>query len=738
MRKTRAVAITALVAASAMVFAACGNTNQAESTTSGSQAAGTGSSAAPGTASSAAGSDTASSSAGSETAASGSSGASGSGSAASGSSSSGTASSGTATAGGEDGCGKPHGPYQAPAAKPGSSVKVAWNQVFYSYNAATGHGNAVANANPLYLMNAQSFYYDDKLALINNDSFMTCTLVSKDPLTIKYTINKAAKWSDGVPVSAADLLLTWAAIGGQFGDKNTLIDPDGNAVLPATDDATRPKVVDSANKEVTGKDYDGAFDADSGALKKGFSYVKSSGIKFDASSDAMSLVKEFPEIGDDNQSLTIKYSEFFVDYPFQLAVGVPAHVVAMKALGESDAAKATDDMVAAFKAYHADKNPDSAKRADADKVKKIADFWNTGFDYSELPSDKALYLSSGAYLLKDFKKDQYMTFVKNPDYTWGPIPQVETITYRIIGDATAQVQALQNGEVDLIQPQSTPDVLQSVQALAGQGVKVETGDGATYEHVDLAQNNKGPFDPKSYGGDKDKALKVRQAFLKTIPRDEIIARLIKPLNPNAEVRNSFNVVPGSPAYADTVAQNGSDAYKSVDIEGAKKLLAEAGVPNPTVRFMYADNNPRRANEYKLIAASASQAGFKLVDGKNINWGNDLQNTKIYDAVLFGWQSSAVGASQIAPNFRTGAQNNFYGYSNKEVDDLLTKLNAEPDVAKQNALNIEIEKKLWADAFGTVIFQFPDVTAFNSNKIQNASSIPLLPTIFWNYWEWTTP
>ena len=82
----------------------------------------------------------------------------------------------------------------------------------------------------------------------------------------------------------------------------------------------------------------------------------------------------------------------------------------------------------------------------------------------------------------------------------------------------------------------------------------------TYEHVDLVFDNDGPFDPATYGGDAEKALAVRTAFLTAIPRQTIVDNLIVPLNPKAEVRNSFIDLPGSPNYDDMVANNGSDAY----------------------------------------------------------------------------------------------------------------------------------------------------------------------------------
>lgn len=68
--------------------------------------------------------------------------------------------------------------------------------------------------------------------------------------------------------------------------------------------------------------------------------------------------------------------------------------------------------------------------------------------------------------------------------------------------------------------------------------------------------------------------------MKVIPREEIVDKLIVPLQPDAEVRNSQVFLPGAEGDDDSVANNGSAAYADVDIEGAKALLAQAGVTNP--------------------------------------------------------------------------------------------------------------------------------------------------------------
>ncbi len=147
-----------------------------------------------------------------------------------------------------------------------------------------------------------------------------------------------------------------------------------------------------------------------------------------------------------------------------------------------------------------------------------------------------------------------MTFEAREDYTWGPQTQIQTIVYKIIGDPTAAVQAMENEEVDMIQPQSTSDLLVQLEGLADRGIVVVPDSEATYEHIDLAVNNGGPFDPAAYGGDEATALAVRQAFLKTIPRQEILDRLIIPLQSDAIIRNSFTQDVSFPGYEEIAAE----------------------------------------------------------------------------------------------------------------------------------------------------------------------------------------
>ena len=564
----------------------------------------------------------------------------------------------------------------------GSSLSVAWNQPFYSYNGVTSFGNATANNNITYATLSSFNYYDNTPALVLDKSFGTYEKLSDDPLTVKYTLADTATWSDGTKVDAADLLLNWAAL------SRALDTPDFDP------------------SEFT--------DPDTGEFTEDF---PTDVVYFDSGADptvGMGLVSKTPELSDDMKSMTITYDSPYVDWELVMSAPLPAHVVARNALGIKDAQKAKDALV------------DAIVNDDAEALAAIASDWNSGFNFTEMPADTDRVLSSGPYVITDFVADQYVTLSANTAYKGDNQAAVEEITVRFITDPLAAVQALENGEVQVISPQATVDVADALKAL--DNVEVIGGYEGTYEHIDLQ------FDQSKSGVFNDPL--VREAFMKIIPRQEIVDKLIVPLQPDATVRNSQVFLPGADGYDESVAENGSADYAEVDIEGATALLAEAGVTNPEVCMLFSSTNPRRANEFLLIQQSGALAGFNVTDCSSPDWGGLLGTPGAYDASLFGWQSTSLGVTNgPPPTYTTGAINNLNFYSNPEMDDLTAALSTEFDPAKQIEIQKKIDKLLWDDFYGVTIFQFPAVTAYDPTKIKNIAPSTLAPTIFWNIWDW---
>jgi peptide/nickel transport system substrate-binding protein len=552
-------------------------------------------------------------------------------------------------------------PYQSEVIE-GTQITVAWNDLIQELNTSSVTGNNTANAVVTYMTQSGFSYYNSDPALVKNEQYGTYRKVSDEPLTVEYTINEGVKWSDGVQIDGADMLLAWAATFG-FG-------------------------------------------------KEGDAYL------FQHANPREDLASKLPTV--DGRTITFEYDKQYVDWELQFGVGVSAHGTVQMAYPDLSAADAKAKLIEAI------------TNGDLEWLKPVAEKWNTGYQVTGTP-DALQNLSSGPYIIEELVADQYVTLISNPVFTWGPSPKYERITVREIADSTAAVQAVDNGEVQIASGQPTPDVLALVQALTNG--EYQTGDEATYEHIDLTFDNGGPFDPAAYGGDAEKARKVRQAFLLTIPRQQIIDNLIKPLNPNAEVRNSFLTIPGSPSYEAIAPNNGSSEYADVDIERAKALLAEAGVTTPVeVGFWYPEGNVRRGQEFELIAASAALAGFNVVDESEPDWLFTGMDINPHDAVIFAWQSTSLAVTGSDQIFGTGKPSNFNGFASAEVDALLAELDTALDPARQVEIQLEVEKILWSEAYGTTIFQFPGLTWWDAG-VEGVDSSPLSPSLFWNFWDW---
>jgi peptide/nickel transport system substrate-binding protein len=549
----------------------------------------------------------------------------------------------------------------------GTSITVAENSGFTSYNSLSSTGDSVYNGNVTYMTNSWFNYYDATPKLVDNTKFGTETMVKKSPLTIKYTINSGVKWSDGTPVTAADLLLDWASSISKYNDA------------------------------------------------KGVNFTSAS------AGGGLDLVTKAPKISSDGQSMTVTYSKPFVDWQIALpSTMLPAHVTYQLAYPGTSNTKANKAVIKAI-----DSNNTSS-------LTKIAKAWSTGFDMTSTPSNKKLVLSDGPYVISSIAKNASISLVPNKSYNWGPQPKIAKFTFRVIQDPTAQVQALQNGEISVVFGQADADTGAALKALSG--VTTTTTPSSTYEHVDLVFNNGGPFDPATYGGDASKALDVREAFLKALPRQEIVTKLIDPIQPNAKLDNSQTLLPGAAGYDAAVAGNGSSAYNTVDIAAAKADLAKAGVSTVSVKFLYGKSNTRRAQEFALIQASEAQAGIKVVDDGNDDWP-DLLGNKSYDAVLFAWQFTSLAVTNSQSTFQTGGGNNLNGYSNAATDADYKKLQSDYTQSSQLKLLADVDKNAWSDAYGATLFQFPDISAW-SNNVQNLKDNPLSPGIFWNFFDWT--
>lgn len=564
----------------------------------------------------------------------------------------------------------------------GSEVSVAVAEPFTSANAATSYGrSSTTNEDVAYLTSTGFAYFDDEYRVVEDDSFGSAEIVAKDPLTVRYTVAEDVEWSDGTPVDAADLLLAWAANSGAL---NTPDFEDSAFVDPETG-----RYLDDFPVEVVY--FDGAI---GGGLE---------------------LATQLPQLDDDGRTIFVHFDRFVPNWRMLLAPAQPAHVVMAAATGrdDEDPSSAKDDLVAAI------------LEQDPETLPAISRFWNSGYNVGATPQGIDPYVASGPYRVTS-ATDAQVVLEANPRYRGDRQPTIETLRLRISPDPLETVALLAAGEVDIVSPAPSVDVVDALVAI--DGVTVSAGSEGRFEHLDLqfADGRSGSFED----------ARVRRAFLEVVPRQGILEALVTPVDPEAALLDSFVLRPGAPGFEDAIAENGSSEYAQTDVEAARQLLAEAGRPNPEVCILYDPANPRRAEEFRLIQESASRAGFSVTDCSNPDWQGLLGVAGSYDAALFAWDTMRLGAAAVSAIYRSdSALANFNRYSNREVDALIDQLVTTDDAGEQTELLTRIDAILWADAYGTPLYAYPTVTAVR-DTVTGVTRSPLARTVFWNAWEWT--
>ena len=417
-------------------------------------------------------------------------------------------------------------------------------------------------------------------------------------------------------------------------------------------------------------------------------------------------IPEAPEGEADGKEFTVTYPEPYADWEILISTALPAHVVA------KEAGMSFEELVTA------------AKEKDVEALTPAAEFWNDGWDFSpgELP-DASLVPSMGPYKFKDggWQAGQSITLEANPEY-WGTPAATKELVLRF-ADPKTHVQALQNGDLDVIEPQATVDTLQQLEGL-GDDVNVQTGDQLTWEHVDYNRGEGSVFADSP---------ELREAFALCLPRQQIVDNLIKPIYADAQVMNLREVFPFQDKYQEVVDEAYPKEMDEPNIEKAKELVEKSGVSKPTVRLGYQAGNQRRTETVALIKSSCDQAGFDVQDANSPVFFKEVMPAGDYDAALYAWAGSGQKASGANIYQSDGAQNQ-QSYNNPEVDAAWDKLATSLDENEQLEQVKTIEKLLWEDFQAIPLYAHPGLVGHKAD-VANVRDTAAQSGALWNVEQW---
>lgn len=291
---------------------------------------------------------------------------------------------------------------------------------------------------------------------------------------------------------------------------------------------------------------------------------------------------------------------------------------------------------------------------------------------------------TGAYVLKSREPDVKTVFVANSNW-WGKREgDADEVIYTPIKSDSTRVAALVSGEVDLI---LDPPVQDIAKLKENKDLKIVEGNENRTIFVNFDQGR----DELLYGSkgkNPFKDLRVRQAMLLTIDVPAIHKTVMRGL-----------ALPTMSMIAPQVRGYSKDLEKrpTVDVEKAKKLMADAGFTNG-FDVTFDCPNDRYKNDEKIctaIAGMLSKIGIriKLNAMPKAAFFPKVQNsdTSMY---LYGWGvptfDSLYTLQEIIRTKGKGGDgaNNYCGYSNVKADALIDKLKTETDFTRRTELTRE--------------------------------------------------
>ena len=185
-------------------------------------------------------------------------------------------------------------------------------------------------------------------------------------------------------------------------------------------------------------------------------------------------------------------------------------------------------------------------------------------------------IGTGPFKVTQFKANDVITYEANENYREPDKPAFATVVFKGGGDAAAAARSvLETGEFDYAwNLQVEPEILAQMEA-AGKG-KIVTAFGTSVERLHMNQTNADPSLPDDQrsiymDGENPHPFLTDPAVLKAMSM-AIDRTLINELGYGEGGKPTCNILPAPELYASTA----NDECLTQDIEGAKKLLDEAG------------------------------------------------------------------------------------------------------------------------------------------------------------------
>ncbi len=333
-----------------------------------------------------------------------------------------------------------------------------------------------------------------------------------------------------------------------------------------------------------------------------------------------------------------------------------------------------------------------------------------GTTSADFNSGKAA-IGTGPYRFVSYRPGDRIVFRRNEEY-WGGRPAWAEVTIRLIPNAAARTAALLSGDVDAIERVSVADVdnirrRQDVELFAHPGLRVlllcPNASPEPNPFVQAADGSSLARNPLSDG-------RVRRALSLALDRRGLSERLLQGQAVPAGQwmpEGSFGYEPSLPAPA-------------ADPEGARRLLAEAGLPDGFRLALHvpSDRYIRGAETAQAVAQAWTRIGVRT-SVENMPWATFSGRAAggQFAMSVLAWGNGTGEASYALVNVigsydpaKGRGASNWGRYANPEVDRLLENAVQELDDAKRETILRDSARVVMGEAGIIPVFHYRNIWA----------------------------
>ena len=297
---------------------------------------------------------------------------------------------------------------------------------------------------------------------------------------------------------------------------------------------------------------------------------------------------------------------------------------------------------------------------------------------------KVKAVGTGPFRLVEYVPQDHITYVRNADYWDQPLPYLDGMTFKVLTEENGRLAALRAGQVEYA-ALNAQGAAQIGNAPAIHVLKAPYGWVAVHE----LNVSKKPLDD----------ARVRRAMRMAVDTREVIQKAVY----DGGVASG----PITTGFGDWFLDPRTLPYLEPDVEGAKKLLAEAGYPNGgfAIEIKCSPQYP----EFVASTLVVQQALRKLnvaVNVVQLEWGAFTQalTQVVQTGGRDGGEIFATANTfrpgpdgYVYPFFHPKGSFNLGGYSNATLNPLIVEARSISNHDQRRSLYIEIQRTLLTDA-----------------------------------------